>query len=339
MTVENTISKTSKQIMGASTYNFSFDVLLKDPTEEIAKRSVKVAISDGMTETVLTYGKDYTVKLNADRKGGTVTLTDPKNSNYSLVIYRQYDATQGSDYNDFDSFPAETLEQGLDKLTMLVQELKEQISRTVKVGLISGVDPSVLVQHVERIYGSIGNVDIVASDKANIDAVAANKANIDNVAANKANIDNVAGNRANIIAVAKNEANINNVAANKANIDTVAKNIGSVNTVAQNIDNVNTVAENIGSVNTCADNIDFIKDAKNQATISKNAATSAANSAANSEASAQRAKEDATKIFETLELLTYDEIFGGYPGDDTVDEIFGGAPGDSTVNEVIGGIL
>ena len=150
MTVENTISKTSKQIMGASTYNFSFDVLLKDPTEEIAKRSVKVAISDGMTETVLTYGKDYTVKLNADRKGGTVTLTDPKNSNYSLVIYRQYDATQGSDYNDFDSFPAEPLEQGLDKLTMLIQELKEQISRTVKVGLISGVDPSVLVQHVER---------------------------------------------------------------------------------------------------------------------------------------------------------------------------------------------
>lgn len=178
MTVENTISKTGKQIMGAKTYDFSFDILLKDPTTEAAEKAIKCTVSDGTTEKTLIYGRDYSVSLNSNRKGGRVTVVDPKNSSWTIVIYRSYDATQEADYNDFDGLTAERFEQCLDKVTMVLQDHQEQLDRTVKVSKFSTTDPKEVTAQVERIYSSIENVDAVANNAANINTVVGNLGDI-----------------------------------------------------------------------------------------------------------------------------------------------------------------
>lgn len=176
MTVENTISKTGKQVMGSKTYDFSFDVLLKDSTEEDAQKAVKCSIFDGETEKSLIYGKDYTVTLNPSRKGGKVTVTDPKDASWKIVVYRSYSPTQEADYNDFDSFPAETLEQCLDKVTMLIQEIKEELARCVKVAITDDQTPQALLDEVYDKLDSATEVAKRAITAANTANTAANNA-------------------------------------------------------------------------------------------------------------------------------------------------------------------
>lgn len=169
MTVENTISKTGKQVMGAKTYDFSFDVLLKDPTTEAAEKAVKCSVSNGTTETTLIYGRDYSVSLNSNRKGGTVTVIDPKDAGWTIVIYRSYDATQEADYNDFDGLTAETLEQCFDKVTMVLQDHQEQLDRTVKVKITDNQTPQELLNEV---YDKLDSATDIAAEAI----AAANKA-------------------------------------------------------------------------------------------------------------------------------------------------------------------
>lgn len=176
MTVENTISKTGKQVMGSFTYDFSFDELLKDPTEEVAKQAIKCAISDGTTETILTYGTDYSVALNSNRKGGQVTVVNKRSAAWTITIYRSYEATQGADYNDFDAFPAETLEQCLDKVTMLIQEIKEELTRCVKVTVTGNQTPEQLLAEVYSKLDSATAIAAQAIAAANTATTAANNA-------------------------------------------------------------------------------------------------------------------------------------------------------------------
>ncbi|MBO6305472.1 MAG: hypothetical protein J6M62_10415 [Selenomonadaceae bacterium] len=274
MTVETQSNKTAKQVMGAYTYSFTFRTLLEDPTSDEAKQAIKVKISDGTTEYTLTYGTDYTVALDASGYGGTITVTDAKNSSWGLVIYREYGMKQGSNYRDYDEFPAATLEGGLDKQMMVAQQLQEQLDRCVKTGITSDIDPDVLVLQVERVYNSIGNVDTVANnissvnttssnignvntvagDIANINAVAGDLTNIDAVKNNATNINAVAGNATNINTIAEDKANIDAVAADLANVDAVSSNLTNINAVKNNATNINAVAGNESNINAVASN-------------------------------------------------------------------------------------
>ena len=298
MTVETQKNKTDPQIMGSSlVYSFGFRVRLEDPTEDDAKQAIKVAVFDGTTEQILTYGTDYTVELDKSGHGGTVTVVDKKTSNCNLVVYREYTIKQGSDYKDYDSFPAETLEGDIDKHTMILQQLKEEIGRCIKTGIVGDIDPDVLRQQVVRVYASVDNIDTVSKDISSVKTAASNI----------------------------------------GNINTVAENISNVNSVGKNINNVNIVAANIGNVNVCASNIEAIKDAPNQANIAKTSATNAVNQAAAAKGYALAAAADGEEIKETLEILSYGEIMGGYAGESTSNELFGGSAGDGVNDEIIGG--
>lgn len=161
MTVENSVSKTPKLVMGAKTYDFNFDVLLEDPTAEEARRAIKCSISNGTEETELIYGTDYTVTLNSDKKGGVVTVTDVKDDRWHIVIYRQYNMTQGVDLNDYNEFPAETIERAFDKQTMLIQELKEIAERSVKVTPANNQTPEELL---DEVYSKLDSATEVATN-------------------------------------------------------------------------------------------------------------------------------------------------------------------------------
>ena len=280
MTVENTTSRQVAQQMGTLyTYPFTFTVLLTDPTEDEALKAIKAKVkqADG-SEIDLVYGSEgadgYTVTLNTNRNGGTVTVIDKRTAADYITIYREYEETQEADYQDFNAAPAETYEQCFDKLTMLCQQQQEKIDRCIKVDMTSDITPEVFVDQVVRIYDSIDNVDTVANNSADVSTVA----------------DNI------------------------TDVNTCADSISNINATGSNINNVNICAQNINDINTCADDIAAIKDAPAQAQAAANSAQSAASSetaAASSQQAAylsQIAAADSERYAEIWAEGTDDEV-------------------------------
>jgi hypothetical protein len=84
-------------------------------------------------EATFTLNTDYTVTIDGEL-GGTVTLlAGPPGSAYKTIIKRIMDLTQETDYVEGDPFPAESHEDALDKLTMITQQLDEEIDRCLKL--------------------------------------------------------------------------------------------------------------------------------------------------------------------------------------------------------------
>jgi hypothetical protein len=98
-------------------------------------------------ETTQVLGTNYTVTGAGVLTGGTVTMTVAPASGTTLVISRNVPLTQETDLQPNDRLPAETLEQSIDKLTMITQQLDEANDRTLKFPLtdsssISSILPS-----------------------------------------------------------------------------------------------------------------------------------------------------------------------------------------------------
>lgn len=83
-------------------------------------------------ETPQVLGTDYTVTGAGVLTGGTVTMTTAPASGATLVIVRNVPLTQETDLQPNDRLPAETLEQTVDKLTMITQQLDEASDRAIK---------------------------------------------------------------------------------------------------------------------------------------------------------------------------------------------------------------
>ncbi|MCP4472058.1 MAG: hypothetical protein GY815_15515, partial [Gammaproteobacteria bacterium] len=74
----------------------------------------------------------YAAAVSADQDvqpGGSVTFDAAPANDVNVNIRREVEADQETDYSQYDAFPEETHENALDKLTMLVQELEETVSR------------------------------------------------------------------------------------------------------------------------------------------------------------------------------------------------------------------
>ncbi|MDR1044029.1 MAG: hypothetical protein LBP33_02790, partial [Candidatus Adiutrix sp.] len=83
----------------------------------------------------LVYEADYSVTGLGQDAGGAVVLTpagrERAGTGQHLVILRAMDFLQLIDYRPHDTFPAETHERALDRLTMMCQELREKLGRAV----------------------------------------------------------------------------------------------------------------------------------------------------------------------------------------------------------------
>jgi len=89
--------------------------------------------------STLALNVDYTVTGEGSPSGGTVTTTLAYAVGGRLSIIRDVPATQPTDYLQGDPFPAESHERALDKLTMIVQQLKEITDRALVIP--PGEDP------------------------------------------------------------------------------------------------------------------------------------------------------------------------------------------------------
>lgn len=225
-------------------YPFSFKVF---STAEVTVVQTNLSL----VETTLTLGTNYTVSLNANQNsnpGGTVNMVSAPATGYKITLTSSLTYTQTLDLTNQGGFYPSTINDALDRATIQIQQLNEQVGRAAKVNISSGTDSTALVN------------------------------NINTVAANLSTIQAVNSNQSNINTVSSNSSNINTVSTNNSNISTVASNIAAVNTAATNItaiQNASTNASNAASSASAAST-----SASNASTSASNASTSATNASA-----------------------------------------------------------
>lgn len=86
---------------------------------------------DPDSEALQTITTHYTVTGAGDDTGGTLTMITAPASGVNLSIIRNTPATQLEDYVENDLFDADSHEDALDKLTMLIQDLDEVFGRCI----------------------------------------------------------------------------------------------------------------------------------------------------------------------------------------------------------------
>ena len=127
MTVSSTTVKKSYNGNG-STAGFTYDFLINSTAE------LKVIIrSSAGTETIKSLSSHYNISDSAG--SGTVTFTSGNipASGETVILIRDTNLTQGTDYVENDPFPSASHESALDKLTLQVQEVQEELDRAIKL--------------------------------------------------------------------------------------------------------------------------------------------------------------------------------------------------------------
>jgi hypothetical protein len=252
MTISSTSRKAGPYIGSgaAATFPFAFKVFSTSDIE-VVRLEVSTTI-----ETVLVLTADYTAILNADQNsnpGGSITLVaGPLAAGFNLVLTSDVANLQGTDLTNQGGFYPEVINDSLDRATIQIQQLQEEVDRSAKLPITSAEDANALVADIVRLADSADNLDTDATNIGSINTVAAAITNVNTVATNVASVNTAAGSIANINATATNIANVNEVGDDIANVNIVAGNISNVNTVAGVSANVTTVATDIAAVNTVA---------------------------------------------------------------------------------------
>ena len=129
MTISSTTVKNSYSGNGTlDTFNYTFKIF--------ADADIQVIIRDASaTETVKTLTTHYTVTGAGSASGGTIVFTagNIPTATETVVIRRALPQTQSIDYIANDPFPAESHEEGLDRSMMAIQQLQEEVDRSIKL--------------------------------------------------------------------------------------------------------------------------------------------------------------------------------------------------------------
>lgn len=127
MTISTTTARTTYNGNGITTvFSIPFRFLVNGDI-------VVVSVSAAGVETTKALTTDYTLTGAGDDAGGTVTMLVAPAVGTKLVVYRDTEIVQETDYISGDPFPAETHERALDRLTMIAQEIGSDADRAIKV--------------------------------------------------------------------------------------------------------------------------------------------------------------------------------------------------------------
>ena len=129
MTISTTsIKNTYTGNNSTATFNYTFKIFANSDLQVIIRNASGV-------ETVKTITTHYTVAGAGNNSGGSITFTSgniPTNTE-TVVIRRILPQTQSIDYIANDPFPAESHEEGLDRAMMTIQQVQEELDRSLKV--------------------------------------------------------------------------------------------------------------------------------------------------------------------------------------------------------------
>jgi hypothetical protein len=129
MTISSTTVKNSYDGDGSTTtFTYTFKIFQDSDIQVI------IRASNG-TETTKTLTTHYTVTDAGVSAGGTVIFTagNIPTSTQKVILRRNIPQTQAIDYIANDPFPAESHEEGLDRATMAIQQIQEEVTRSLKL--------------------------------------------------------------------------------------------------------------------------------------------------------------------------------------------------------------
>ena len=199
-----------------SAYTFAFKVFRPEDVKAVRSESADASAQD----EALKFGTDYTVKLNAnqgEKAGGTVTLVSPLAEGLRLSILSAITPDQQMVLTNHDGFLPTTLNESADKAIALIQELKEEVGRSLRVPASADKTPEDLTEELLSAQADARKF----ADAAEKSAEEAKKSEEQTKAYAEA---------APVIVPFKDE------------IKTVADNIETVKTVGQNVESVKSVA-------------------------------------------------------------------------------------------------
>lgn len=199
-----------------SAYTFAFKVFRPEDVKVVRSESADASAQD----EALKFGTDYTVKLNAnqdEKAGGTVTLVSPLAEGLRLSILSAITPDQQMVLTNHDGFLPTTLNDSADKAIALIQELKEEVGRSLRVPASADKTPEDLTEELLSAQADAHKF----ADAAQQSAEEAKKSEEQT---------KVYAEAATVIVPFKDE------------IKTVADNIETVKTVGQNVESVKSVA-------------------------------------------------------------------------------------------------
>ena len=168
MTVSTALRK-QQFVLNGVTAAFTFTFRARTATAALS--DIKCIVTDDGTDTDLTYTTDYTVEVNANGIGGTVTLVVPASWAGTLTVYRETTNTQGSDYDDYNQFPADTVEEDMDIRTLVAQEQSEALDRALILPIsVSGVSGVLPVPSADKVLGWNSGATALENKTPNTDA-------------------------------------------------------------------------------------------------------------------------------------------------------------------------
>jgi hypothetical protein len=129
MTVSSTTVKNSYSGDGSNdTFVYGFKIFASSDLQVIIRSATG-------TETTKTLTTDYTVTGVGTTSGGNVVFEAAAipTATETVVLIRNVPQTQAIDYIANDPFPAETHEEGLDRATMTIQQMQEEVTRSIKL--------------------------------------------------------------------------------------------------------------------------------------------------------------------------------------------------------------
>ncbi|WCB45284.1 hypothetical protein [Nitratidesulfovibrio vulgaris] len=101
----------------------------------------------GGVATDLANGTDYTVQQGVD-VGGTLTLATPLAAGAKLLIWRDVPFEQLDRYTNTGLFDVRVVERGMDRLTVMAQQLREAVGRCVQVRMDSTTRPDQIMNDI-----------------------------------------------------------------------------------------------------------------------------------------------------------------------------------------------
>ena len=135
MTVSSTTVKNSYSGDGSTdTFVYGFKIFANTDLQVIIRSALGV-------ETTKTLTTHYTVTGVGTASGGNVVFTTGNipTATETVVVRREVPQTQAIDYIANDPFPAESHEEGLDRATMTIQQMQEELDRSFKVSSTNSI--------------------------------------------------------------------------------------------------------------------------------------------------------------------------------------------------------
>ena len=275
MTVAATTRKAGPYEGNGTTKEFTF------PFKVFSAEDLFVAKSSDDGEVQLVYGTDYTVRLNSDQDttpGGAVVLSSALADGVYLSVISQMSYDQLAIFTNKGGFYPETLNKCYDKLTILVQQLLEELSRSIKVDITDTMSASELKeklldaaeqatviakQYAEQAIASASSAqasakkaedavegleDTEAELEAKLQAEAVTqKATVTAEGTKQTGLVTDEGTKQ-LASIQEKVDYIEKVAPSKADVETVADSIASVNAVAPHADDLGEIAEHLDEV-------------------------------------------------------------------------------------------